>query len=119
MNFFIDNPDMIGVVAAFLTQVGARHLVFNFSTVQQKLIAHPVAQAFILFGMFYLSTRRLVFALALLVTYYLLVFVLINEKHPLNVIPRHWLKSEGFLDADEKSPIEMYHENISRFTNRK
>lgn len=116
MNFFVDSPDMLGVVAAFLTQVGARHLVFNFSMIQQKLIAHPFTQALIMFGMFYLSTRRLIFAVALLVTYYTLVYVIFNEKHPLNLIPRTWLISEGFIDAAEKSPIEMYHENINRFT---
>lgn len=115
MNMFIDNPDMLGVAAAFLTQVGARHLVFNFSTVQQKIISHPVTQAIILFGMFYLSTRRLLFAVSLLVVYYLLIFVLINEKHPLNLIPRQMLISEGYLDPSEKSPIEMYRENISLF----
>ncbi len=113
MNVFIDNPDMLGVAAAFLTQIGARHLVFNFSAVQQKIITHPVTQSIILFGMFYLSTRRLVFALSLLVVYYLLLFVLINEKHPLNLIPRQILISEGYIDPHDKSPIEMYRENIN------
>lgn len=115
MNIFVDNPDMLGVAAAFLTQVGARHLVFNFSAVQQKIITHPVSQAIILFGMFYLSTRRLYFALGLLVLYYLLIFVLINEKHPLNMIPRQILISEGFINPDDKSPIERYRENITKF----
>lgn len=116
MNVLIDNPDVLGVAAAFLTQVGARHLVFNFSTIQQKIISHPISQAVILFGMFYLSTRRLLFACLLLVLYYLLIFVLINEKHPLNMIPRQLLISEGFISPEDKSPVQLYHENISLFT---
>lgn len=108
------SPDMIGIVSAFLAQVGARHLVFNFSNLQKKLISHPVTQSFILFGMFYLSTRKLVFALGLLIIYYLLLFVLANENHPLNIIPRKWLVNEGVVKADEKSPIELYYDNINR-----
>lgn len=116
MNVFIENPDVLGVAAAFLTQVGARHLVFNFSAVQQKIITHPVSQAIIMFGMFYLSTRRLLFAVVLLVVYYLLIFVLINEKHPLNMIPRQLLISEGYINPDDKSPSQLYRENITLFT---
>lgn len=118
MNFFFDNPDMLGIAAAFLTQVGARHLSFNFSTIQRKLIAHPISQAIIMFGMFYLSTRKLVFALSLLVLYYLLIHILLNETHPLNVIPRKWLISEGFIDAKEKSAVDMYFEGIEHFRNQ-
>lgn len=105
---------MLGVASAFLAQVGARHLVFNFSSIQKKLITHPVTQAIIMFGMFYLSTRKMVFALALLVFYYLIIFVLANENHPFNVIPRKWLIMEGMLKPDDKSPIELYRENISK-----
>ena len=111
----MDNPDVMGLAAAFLTQVGARHLIFNFSSAQQKIISHPVSQAFIMFGMFYLSTRRILFATVLLVVYYMLIGILINEKHPMNIIPRKWLISEGFLDANNKSPIELYHKNLQRF----
>lgn len=108
------SPDMIGIASAFLAQVGARHLVFNFSDLQKKLISHPVTQSFILFGMFYLSTRKLVFALGLLILYYLLLFVLANENHPFNIIPRKLLINEGILKADEKSPVDLYYDNIRK-----
>jgi hypothetical protein len=117
MSIFIDTPEMMGVAASFLTQVGARHLVFNFSAIQQKIITHPITQGLIMFGMFYISTRRLTFAVGLLVLYYLLIMVLLNENHPLNIIPRQWLISEGFLDANEKSPIDQYYENVRVLTN--
>ena len=115
MNVYIDTPDIMGIAAAFLTQVGARHLIFDFTSAQQKLISHPISQALIMFGMFYLSTRRLSLSIILLVLYYILIGILINEKHPLNIIPRKWLISEGFLDARDKSPIDVYHQNLERF----
>lgn len=118
MDFFVDQVDVMGMAAAFLTQVGARHLILNFSDVQKKLIAHPISQAFILFGMFYLSTRKITYSLSLVIVYYILVNVLINEQHPFNIIPRKWLISEGLIDGEEKSPIEMYYENIESFRDR-
>lgn len=106
--------DMIGIASAFLAQVGARHLIFNFTDVQKKVISHPVVQSLILLGMFYLSTRKLIFAIGLLIVYYLLLFVLVNEKHPMNIIPRKWLVAEGLIGADVKSPIDLYYENVNK-----
>lgn len=114
MNMLIDNNELLGVAATFLTHVGARHLSFNFSAVQQRLIAHPISQVLIMSGMFYLSTRKITATFILTIVYYLLLFVLLNEKHPLNIIPRQWLIREGFVEASEKSPIENYYSNISR-----
>ena len=114
MNTFVPgSPDVLSIASAFLAQVGARHLVFNFSDIQKKLITHPVAQSIILFGMFYLSTRRIIFAIGLLLVYYMFLFVLANEKHPLNIIPRSWLAQEG-LFSYTKSPTDLYYENISK-----
>jgi hypothetical protein len=107
-------PDMIGIVSAFVAQVGARHLIFNFSDIQKKIISHPITQACILFGMFYLSTRKIVFAVGLLVLYYVVLFVLINEQHPFNIIPKKMLISEGLLKPDDVSPIELYYENVKK-----
>lgn len=114
MSMVPGSPDMVGIVSAFLAQVGARHLVFNFSNVQKKVISHPLTQSMILFGMFYLSTRSLIFAFGLLILYYVVLFVLINEQHPLNVIPRQWLVAEGIVAKDSKSPIDLYYDNINK-----
>jgi hypothetical protein len=115
MNNFVPggSPDVLSIASAFLAQVGARHLIFNFSDIQKRLISHPVTQALIMFGMFYLSTRRILFALGLLMVYYLFLFVLANEKHPMNVIPRSWLLGTGALE-NTTSPIDMYYENLRR-----
>lgn len=101
------------LLAAMFSQVGARQLVFQWTDVQKRLITHPITQGMILFAMFFFSTRSAVWATAILLLYYLFTMVLINEKHPWNVIPKDWLKTEGFFE-NEASPTELYYENIKR-----
>lgn len=103
--------------AAFFTQIGARQLRFNFTKAQQHVISHPFTQGCILFAMFYLSTRRFLVATGLLVLYFLAIQVLMNENHPWNLFPPHWLAKEGFVlakdELDKKSPLEMYYNNVN------
>lgn len=112
MSGFVPGIDIISIASTFLTQVGARHLVFNFSDVQKKIISLPGTQALIMFGMFYMGTRSIVFATTLLIVYYLFLLVLANEKHPMNVIPRTWLPNDGKRNLH--SAVDMYYENLNR-----
>ena len=107
--------DPIAVFAAFTTQVGARQLNFDFTDAQRRIFAMPATQKVILFAMFYFSTRNLKIALALWVFYHLAIWVLLNEDHPLNVLPRSWVaRSEGFEGRVEKTGADLYAENIAR-----
>lgn len=113
--------DPVMAMAAFMTQVGARHLKFNFTKAQQFIISHPLTQTAILFAMFYLSTRRLVVAVSLITLYILCVKVLLNENHRFNIFPTSWLAKEGFLDEDKiptKSAKELYYENIGKLSKK-
>jgi hypothetical protein len=113
MNFpFVINPEVAGLILTFFAQVGARHLVFNFSSIQQKIIFHPITQSLILFGLFYLSTRRFSIAAAMTLIYYTVIYVLLNERHPMNVLPRSLLVSEGFIEANQPSPVDTYYKNM-------
>lgn len=100
--------------SALVSQVGGRHLTFQFTSAQQKLLQHPYGQMFILYAMFYISTRSLLVAALLLVVYLILVNVLLNETHPLNILSRDWLKKEGFLEKDAPSRSQMYKSNIAK-----
>lgn len=107
--------DPIAVFAAFTTQVGARQLNFDFTDAQRRIFAMPWAQKVILFGMFYFSTRNLKIALALWAFYHLAIWVLLNEAHPMNVLPRSWLaRSEGFEGRVEKTGADRYAESVAR-----
>ncbi len=105
-------------MAAFFTQIGARQLKFDFTKAQQYVITHPITQSLILFAMFYLSTRRLIVASALLIIYILSVRIFLNENHPWNLFPQHWLAKEGFIQTEDESlkipPSDLYYRNLAR-----
>jgi hypothetical protein len=105
--------DPLTAFAALTTQVGGRHIVFNFTDAQKRFFAHPLTQQVILFGMFYFSTRRLLIAFAILVVYNLAIQIFLNENHPLNLFSRSWLVKEGFKNRDESS-VDMYLANIAK-----
>lgn len=106
--------DLLTPFSAFMTQIGARQLQFNFTDAQKKIMAHPVSQMAILFAMFYITTRRVVIALGLLVAYYVMLYILLNENHPWNMLSPKWLATEGFAEAREKSSRDLYYENMAK-----
>lgn len=112
--------DPMAILSAFFLHVGARNIQFDFTDAQKKLFAMPATRLVVLFAMFYVSTRSLVWSLVLVGAYFLLVSMLLNEHHPLNVFSRSWLQTEGFVDAKkkdeeaERTPYQLYMENVSR-----
>jgi hypothetical protein len=110
--------DPFSVVAAFFMHVGSRHIQFDLTDAQKQLISYPSSRFIILLAMFYISTRSLLWSCLLLAAYILLIYMLLNEKHPLNVFSRSWLQAHGFLPVkeNEKTPVQLYMENIARLT---
>jgi hypothetical protein len=106
------SPDIFGIASAFIMHSGSRHVSFDLTDIQKKLIAHPFSKFLILFAMFYVSTRSLYWSFLLLLFYFILVKMLLNEHHPLNVIPKTLLVQEGFLEKETKSHTELYLDNI-------
>lgn len=97
---------------ALVSQVGARHLTFQFTDAQKKLLQHPYGQLFILYIMFYISTRSLLLSAVLIILYMFLINILLNEHHPWNIFSREWLKKEGFISETVPKRSQMYHENL-------
>jgi hypothetical protein len=109
------NYDIVSILSTFIFQIGSRNLMFNFTDSQKEILRHPLTQSVILFSMFYVGTRSVLWALCLLLLYHFIMLVLINESHPLNVLPRSFLIKNGVLeDKKETDKIEMYYENLSR-----
>lgn len=108
--------DPISIVSAFFMHVGARHIQLELTDAQRQLMSHPVTKYVILFAMFYVSTRSVLWSVVLLGAYFLMIYMLLNEKHPMNVLSRRWLQSRGFLtmEKEEASAIEMYRSNLAK-----
>jgi hypothetical protein len=99
--------------STLVSQVGGRHLTFQFTDAQQKMLQHPYGQMFILYAMFYISTRSLLLSAVLIVLYLVLVNVLLNEKHPWNILSTNWLKQEGFMEKEAPSKSQLYKKNLA------
>lgn len=113
--------DPFAIMSAFFLHVGARNIQFDFTAAQRKILSMPLTRIVVLFAMFYVSTRSLVWSLSLVGIYFLLTSMLLNENHPLNILSHSWLQTEGFVNPekqgnenDGKSPYELYIENIRK-----
>lgn len=106
------DPIVLNSVSIFLVQIGSRFLNFNFTDAQKKMLQHPWVQSIILAAMFYLGTRSLWIAIALILFYHLCLYFLLNEHSSYNIYNRHWLEQEGF-QSQQTPKTKMYSKNIT------
>ena len=88
--------DITTAVAAFLMQVGARHISFDMTDAQRKLMQNPISKGVVLFAMFYITTKSIGLAAVLVLGYFIITMVLLNENHKYNLYSRPWLRQNGF-----------------------
>ena len=77
--------------SVFMFHMGSRHLSFQFTETQQRLIKHPLVQALILLCMFFVSTKNLVLSIGLTIVYHMALYILLNENHKYNILPKSWV----------------------------
>jgi cellulose synthase/poly-beta-1,6-N-acetylglucosamine synthase-like glycosyltransferase len=106
--------DALLIVSAFMMQVGARHIAFDMTDGQRKLMQHPYAKGLVLFSMFFFTTRSALFAGVCTLAYFLMAWYLMNETSKYNLISRPWLVENGFMKREyfEDSPISTYRKSI-------
>jgi hypothetical protein len=111
------SPDILAIAAAFIMHTGARHISFDLTDAQKKLLASPFSKAITMFALFYISTRSIKWTAILIVAYYLVLNMLLNENHPLNVFSPGWLISQGFIEKNstDQSYTDLYTKNIGKF----
>jgi len=104
---------LANALAMITMQVSARFVQFNLTEAQKKLIQHPVSQSLLLLFMFFAASRKLFLSLGMVVLYYVVVFILLNEEHVLNIYSRQWLAKEGFIEGDSVATIkETYYKRV-------
>lgn len=106
--------DITTAAAAFMMQVGARHISFDMTDAQRKLMQQPIIKGVILFAMFYVTTKSAWISLALTLTYFAMINILLNEQHTFNVFSRPWLQKNGFAKNEEfsESLVDKYRNNM-------
>lgn len=113
------DADVFSLASTFVMHVGARHMNMELTAAQKQIVAHPLTKIAILFAMFYVSTRSVWWSAILILAYVVVVNMLLNEKHPMNIFSKKWLISQGLIpgekeDPEEKKPIDIYHENLAK-----
>ena len=87
--------DPFVLISAFIMHTGSRK--DNLTDAQKDLVDHPVSKLTIILGLFYITTRNIKWSIILLLLYYVLIFVLLNEKHPMNILSYKWLLNKGYI----------------------
>ena len=110
--------DPLAIASAFIMHTGNRK--DNLTNAQKELVDHPLSKLVILFGLFYITTRHLMWSIILLILYYVLIYVLLNETHPMNVLSPKWLVDKGYIQEHTPSKwnlIDLYFNNHEHMTN--
>jgi len=113
---YILDLDPLFVISIILMQVGARYLDFGLTNFQEKLIKNNFAQAIILFAIIYIAVRDVIKTALIVTLIYLIIYVLFNEKHKLNIFSKKWLYNEGIIKEYEDLK-NKYYDKISKLKN--
>jgi hypothetical protein len=99
----LPGTQLLTVLSAFLLHTGSRHIQMDLTPAQKDIVSHPFVKKIILFCMFYLSTRSITWSFILLCAYFLLMQMLLNENHPLNLYSKIWLQQKGHIKTHNQN----------------
>jgi hypothetical protein len=110
--------DPLAIASAFIMHTGNRK--DNLTAAQKEIIDHPISKMVILLGLFYITTRNIKWSVILLLLYYVLIYVLLNETHPMNILSYKWLANKGYIETNPSNwnLIDLYLKNHEHFTNK-
>lgn len=105
----------LSMFSVLMFQVGSRQIQFEFTEAQRQFFKHPVTHFVVVLCMFYMGTRRWLWAITLVIVYYVSMHVLLNENSPYNMFSRKWLRDNGFLpEVLQENKIELYYDNLKK-----
>lgn len=108
--------DPVLIISLILMQIGAKYLDLELTDFQKKLIKNNFIQAIILFGIVYIPVRDIFKSFIIVCLIYLMIYVLFNEKHKLNIYSKKWLYDEGIIN-EYKNIRDKYYEKIEKIKN--
>jgi len=104
---------LLSLLSVFIFHVGSRHMIMDATEAQKRLFRHPGIQLIILICMFFVSTRNVTISVLLATGYVLFVYVLANEHHPYNILPKSWLDNLE-LSSPSSNTLENYKNNLQK-----
>lgn len=102
--------------SVLMFQIGSRQITFDFTDAQKQIFKHPAMHFVVVTCMFYIGTRRWLWAFVMVIIYYLSLRILLNEANPYNLFSRKWLKENGLLPDifKEEDRVQLYYDNLKK-----
>jgi len=105
------DPILIGSI--IIMQIGAKHLDFELTDFQKKLLKNNIVQFLIFFCIVYMPIRDFFKTFIIVCISYLLIYVFFNEKHKYNMFSKKLLQAEGII-KEYNNIKNKYYDNIKK-----
>lgn len=112
MNF---NFDPLSSFAVILMQIGNRYLKLNITKAQEKILQSNVTQLILYFCIIFFYTKSIPVAIIMVSVSYTLMFILLNENHKYNILPKQWLYKEKLINEPTIHYVNTYKENMKDY----
>ena len=111
----MDPTGLLTMFSVLMFQIGSRQISFDLTDAQRQLFKHPGMHFVVVLCMFYIGTRRCIWAITLVIVYYLCLRILLNEKHPYNMFSKRWLRERGYLPENlQHDTVQLYYDNLKK-----
>lgn len=105
--------DPMLIISLILMQIGAKYLDLQLTEFQKRLIKNNFIQAIILFGIIYIPVRDVFKTIIIVALIYLVIYVLFNENHKLNIYSKQWLYNEGII-KEYNNIKDKYYDKLNK-----
>jgi len=109
----IPSLDPLLILSLVIMNIGAKFLDIKLTDFQQKIIKNHIVQGIILFSMVYIGIRDILKSIIIVFMIYLLIYVLLNEKHQFNIYSKRLLYNEGIIQ-NYNNIKDKYYLNIAK-----
>ena len=106
--------DPLSSLLLIVLQISNKYMKLDITKAQEKIFFHPFTQTIMYFSVIYFTTRNVPLSLFIVLLTYILLYVLLNENHKYNILPKIWLYENKIISKYE-SDKEKYIENLNKY----
>lgn len=107
--------DPLFVLSLIFLQISNKYMQIPITKAQQKIIQHPITQIGMFAIIVYFSTKNVLLTAFIVIMFYILLNILLNENHKLNILPKQWLYKQHIINEPIISYKEVYKNNIEKY----
>jgi len=107
--------DPLLTLSLIFLQISNKYMQIPITKAQEKIIMYPFTQVAMFSIIVYYSTKNVLLTAVIVLIFYLLLNILLNENHKLNILPKYWLYEEHLLKEPAISYKETYKNNFEKY----